>query len=519
MMRNRCKTVVTLGLAFVLCAAMSFTPIGAVDVYGASNDGLAYEDFEGKKVDELKKDSDTKAYAEDPELYRYYDVDKKGKLREKEVELDEVDKFIQEMDKNAEGITDTRIAAMNDDMTAVGCGVSGLGKAETPSKYKNFKRHNCIDISWWQGDISKKSWEKVRAAGVKNVFIRTSYTSLSSFKLNPDSKFKQNLERAYDAGIKVGVYHFSQALSEKEAKKEANYVLNIIADYKDKIKLPVVLDYETNSAGRLNMKKLKSLSSQGLTPKICMAFCEKIKEAGYKQMIYANYTMLTKYMDYKTLQKKYRIWLANYTTNGKATTYEGEFWAWQYSSSGKVNGLKGSIDINYIFSNGQGGSKVRTITDTSGTTTKKTTTTTKKPTTTTTTKATTTTTTAAASPDVLYRAKVTADSLNYRTGPGVSYKKKGEYKEGDKVNVVGISGSWSKLDTGYYVYSYYLKKLKYPYKAVTTCEVNYRTGPGVSYTKIGTYKKGKKITIVSSKNGWAKMDNGYYLYKDYTKKL
>lgn len=506
-MRKAWKTVFTLGLVFVVCAAMSFTPIAASDVSAASSDGMAYEDFEGKDVDELKNSSDTKAYAEDPELYRYYDVDQKGKLSEKEVELDEVDKFIQEMDENAEGITDTRIAEMNDNMTAVGCGVSGLGKAQTPEKYKKYKRHHCIDISWWQGDISKESWKKVKAAGVKRIIIRTSYTSLGSFTLNKDSKFKQNLERAYDLGIKIGVYHFSQALTKKEAEREADYVLGIIGPYKDKIKLPVVFDYETNSAGRLNMKKLKSLSAKGATPKICMAFCDKIKKAGYKPMIYANYTMLSKYMDYKTLQKKYRIWLANYTTNGSATTYSGDYWMWQYSSSGKVNGLKGSIDINYIFTNGQGGSKVKTTTGKSGSTSK------------TSTKSTTTTATSASSSKVLYRAKVTADSLNYRTGPGVNYKKKGSYKKGDKVNVIGISGSWSKLENGYYASSYYLKKLKYPYKAKTTTEVNYRTGPDASYTKKGTYKKGTIITIVSSKNGWAKMDNGYYLYKGYTKKL
>ncbi|MBQ1289518.1 MAG: SH3 domain-containing protein, partial [Erysipelotrichaceae bacterium] len=98
------------------------------------------------------------------------------------------------------------------------------------------------------------------------------------------------------------------------------------------------------------------------------------------------------------------------------------------------------------------------------------------------------------------------------------YKKKGSYKEGDKVYVMGTSGSWSKLDNGYYVFSSYLKKMTYPYKAITTETVNYRTGPDVSYTKKGQYKAGVKIIIVSRKGDWVKMDNGYYMFRDYTKK-
>ena len=304
MMRKTFKTVITFGLAFVLYSTMSFTPVLTSTVSAESSD-MAYEDFEGKNIDKLKQDSDTKAYAEDPELYRYYQTDKKGNLREKEVELDEVDKFIQEMDKNAEGITDTKMARMSDDMTAVGCGVSGVGKAQTPSKYSKYKRFNCIDISWWQGDISKDSWQKIKKAGVKRVIIRTSYTSLGSFTLNKDSKFKKNIERAYEAGMLIGVYHFSQALTVKEAQKEADYIINIIEPYRSMIKYPVVFDYETNSAGRLNMKKLKSLCAKGTSPKICMAFCDRVKDAGFKPMVYANYTMLTNYLDYKTLQKKY----------------------------------------------------------------------------------------------------------------------------------------------------------------------------------------------------------------------
>ena len=512
-MSKRIRSFVVFGLAFVLCVSMSFTPVMAYQASAGSSDELTYEDFEGKNVEKLKKHKDTKKLVEDPELYRYYEVNKKGDLKEKKVELDEVDKFIQQMDKNAEGISDTRIAKMNSSMNCVGCGVSGLGKAETPSKYSQYVRCNCLDISWWQGNISKSSWKKIKDAGVKYVILRTSYTSLSKFSLNEDSKFAQNIERAYNEGIKVGVYHFSQAITVKEAKKEADYTLNIIEPYKDKIKLPVVLDYETNGAGRLNMPKLKKLWASGDSTKICSAFCDKVKEAGYKPMVYANYTMLNNYMDHKSLEKKYRIWLANYTTKGTATTYPGEYWMWQYSSSGKVNGLSGCIDMNYIFKNGQGGSKVKlkkSATESGSTGNSTTTAATTKPTTVPTTAA----TTAAGS----YRAK-TIEEANYRTGPGTNYKVKGAYKKGTIVTVVGTSGSWSKLDTGYYIFSALLKKTKYPYKVRTTDELNYRSGPGTEYDVLGTYKKGKKLTIVSKKKDWGKTKKGYFVYLKFTEKI
>ena len=503
------KAFAVLALAGVLSFSMTLTPVMTYEAHAASSDDMSYEDFEGKNVNKLKKNEDTKALAEDPELYRYYEADKNGKLSEKKVEPDQVDKFIQEMDKNAEGISDTRLTKMSDDMMCVGCGVSGLGKAEIPSKYKNCKRYHAIDISWWQNDISAANWKKVKDAGVTHVIIRTSYTSLSSFTLNKDSKFATNISRAYDAGMKIGVYHFSQATTVAEAEKEAQYTIDILKDYKSKIKLPVVFDYETNSAGRLNMSKLKKLAADGTSTKICKAFLDKVKAAGYTPMLYANYTTLKNYLDYKGLQKTYRIWLANYTTNGTATTYPGEYWMWQYSSSGKVNGLSGSIDINYIFENGQGGSASQTEPPEE------------------TTSSTDTGSTGPTEPSFTvkpvkpYKAK-TKCKLNFRTGPGTNYEKKGTFRKGKVLNVVGKSGSWSQLKNGRFVKTKRLQKItnnsSSSYKVKTTTNLNYRKGPGTSYKVLGSYSKGKVLTITSKKNGWGKTSKGY-VFLAYTKKL
>ena len=507
-MTKSIKTFLISGLAIVLGLSMTLTPVITERVHGASTDDITYEELEGEKVEQLKKDEEKSILVEDPELYRYYEVDDKGKLREKEVELDEVDKFIKEMDENAEGISDTTISEMSDNMSCVGCGVSGLGKAQIPSKYSKYKRYNCLDISWWQGNISADSWKKIKKAGVTHVIIRSSYTSLSKFALNMDSKFANNVNRAYDAGIKVGVYHFSQATTVAEAEKEAAYTLKAIENYKSKIKLPVVLDFETNSSGRLNMSKLKKLAANGTSTKICNAFCEKVKAAGYTPMVYANYTMLNNYMDYKSLQKKYRIWLANYTTKGTATTYPGEYWMWQYSSSGKVNGLSGCIDMNYIFDNGQGGSSTNTSTTSPADETDYD-------------EAWETANETNESGDFVVKSvtpykAMAADDLNYRTGPGTNYSIVGTFNKGKILNVVGVSGKWFKLRNGYFVKSSYTLKIQ---KARTTKTIPYRKGPGTNYKKVGTYEKGKLLNIVQEKNGWAKLRNGYYVKAKYTKKL
>ena len=215
----------------------------------------------------------------------------------------------------------------------------------------------------------------------------------------------------------------------------------------------------------------------------CKAFCDYIKSAGYTPMVYANYVTLTEYLDYKTLQSSYRIWLANYTTNGKATTYPGDYWMWQYSSSGKVNGLSGSIDINYIFDNNQGAQVTPPVSQ--------------------------------VTPPAQVKSYkiVTRCKMNIRTGPSTSKKIVGTAKKGQAVYATSISGRWAKLTNGYYMS---LSNCKYTAK--TTTDVNYRKGPGTKYKRVGTYGKGKTLTVTSVKtNGWAKLSNGRYVYAKYLK--
>ena len=105
----------------------------------------------------------------------------------------------------------------------------------------------------------------MKADGISFVFIRCSYTSLKSFNLHTDPKFKANVTAAAAAGLKVGVYHYSGATSATEAKKEANYVVNLLKPYKSKITLPVMFDYEPGERVTANYKKTSKTRSKNLS--------------------------------------------------------------------------------------------------------------------------------------------------------------------------------------------------------------------------------------------------------------
>ena len=456
-------------------------------------EGSALEGLGGMNISDIENDPEISWVLDDPTFYRYYDVDEDGLISEKKVDLDEVEEFLMNADANADGIDDTDNVETDGDITAMGGGVTGLGKAQTPSKYKSYTRYHCIDISWWQGKVSDANWKKIKAAGVTHAIIRCGYSTLKGGDHNSDSTFSNNLNGAYKAGIKVGVYYYSTAISAAEAKSEAQYTVSLIKSYKSKITLPVVFDYETG--GRLTAKVMKSVGT-----KSCIAFCDTIKAAGYTPMVYANYNPLCNFIDYKTLKSKYKMWLANYTTNGVATTYPGEYWMWQYSSSGRVNGLSGNIDINYIFEpKSQSSSPAPAPAPAASSSSSS-----SQP------------AAAPAKPAATEQHKaVTTCEMKYRKGPSKKKKKVGTYKKGTTIYIKSFHGNWAKMTNGYYINRSHLK-----YKAVVvTDKVNYRKGPGKKYKKKGSYKAGKIVTIVKVHDGWAKMDNGRWLKVKHTKIL
>lgn len=195
-----------------------------------------------------------------------------------------------------------------------------------------------IDVSKWQADID---WKKVKAAGVKYVFIRCGYTSLSAkFAMYEDPYFVQNIKGAYNAGIEVGIYFFTNSITVKEAQKEAEKTLEIIDDYKHMITLPVVYDYEAFS----NAYRAYGTPKEQVT-KNAFAYMETIQGAGYKPMYYGSPNFLASSFEVSKLTD-YDCWLANYTTK---TSYTGDYIYWQYSSTGRVDGIAGNVDCNFYY--------------------------------------------------------------------------------------------------------------------------------------------------------------------------
>lgn len=190
-----------------------------------------------------------------------------------------------------------------------------------------------IDVSKWNGNID---WNAVKNSGVSYVIIRCGYRGSSQGSLIEDPKYKSNIQGATKAGLKVGVYFFTQAVNEIEAVEEASMVLSLIKGYK--LSYPVFLDVES-SGGRAD-----SISKETRTA-VCKAFCQTIKNSGYAAGVYANKTWLNSYIDAGQLGA-YRIWLAQYASQ---PSYAGRYDMWQYSSKGKVSGISGNVDMNLSY--------------------------------------------------------------------------------------------------------------------------------------------------------------------------
>ena len=193
-----------------------------------------------------------------------------------------------------------------------------------------------IDVSYYQGKID---WEKVKASGIEFAIIRLGYRGYGQEgKLVEDQMAYENLEGALDAGLKVGVYFFSQAITVEEAVEEAEFVLKRIKVYD--ITMPVVFDWEYISEEARTAK----MDRRTLTD-CYKAFCEKIAEAGYTPMAYFN-SYQSRQLMYLHELEDYPFWLALYSDR---MTYPYRFEMWQYTDSGRVPGIEGNVDINLYF--------------------------------------------------------------------------------------------------------------------------------------------------------------------------
>ncbi len=190
-----------------------------------------------------------------------------------------------------------------------------------------------IDVSKWNGTID---WNAVKNSGVSYAIIRCGYRGSSAGKLIQDPQFEANIKGATEAGLKVGVYFFSQAVNEIEAVEEASMALEQIKGYQ--LSYPVFIDVEA-SGGRGD-----ALDTAARTA-VCKAFCTTIQNAGYTAGVYSNKLWMEGKIDMGSLNA-YKVWLAQYAA---APTYGGKYDLWQYKADGSISGIKGNVDLNISY--------------------------------------------------------------------------------------------------------------------------------------------------------------------------
>lgn len=185
-----------------------------------------------------------------------------------------------------------------------------------------------IDVSVHNGSID---WQKVKNAGVQFAILRAGYGREMSQK---DARFEENYRNAKAAGIPVGAYWYSYAMSEDEARLEADVFLSVIKG--KQFEMPVYFDVEEKKQFDLGKEKVSA---------IMRAFLEKVEKAGYFVGLYGSASSLTTHTA-DDIKSRYTIWLAHWA---EQTNYSGDYGIWQYSSEGKVNGISGNVDLDIAY--------------------------------------------------------------------------------------------------------------------------------------------------------------------------
>lgn len=201
-----------------------------------------------------------------------------------------------------------------------------------------------IDVSEWQKSID---WNVMKDQGVEFAIIRVGYRGYVSAKLVEDSQARKNLEGAKAAGIRVGVYFYSKALNESEARQEADFIKNVVGN--TSLDLPVFMDVEYD--GEEDRLWNASLSNERQTSIVC-AFIDECAKYGYSAGIYASANVLKKRMNADEIADKGYVWLAHWTDD---TNYSGRYNFWQYNGSAGgvvLNGAYGALDTDVWYDDG-----------------------------------------------------------------------------------------------------------------------------------------------------------------------
>lgn len=198
-------------------------------------------------------------------------------------------------------------------------------------EYKTNNNKIGIDISKWQENIDFKA---IKDAGCEFVMIRVGLSKKGDNTIYEDEMFEKNVKGAIENNLPVGVYFYSNAVNEKQAKKEATWVLNKIKKYD--ITLPVAFDWENFSnfnEFNLSLFDLDLISKE---------FTKEVNKKGYKTVLYGS----KNYLNNMWIYNKEDIWLAHYTKN---TDYDKKYVMWQLCENGIIDGIKDTVDIDILY--------------------------------------------------------------------------------------------------------------------------------------------------------------------------
>ncbi len=193
-----------------------------------------------------------------------------------------------------------------------------------------------VDISRYQGEVD---FYQLKDAGIDFVMLRVGARGYSSGEIMMDETFADNIQKASEAGLDIGVYFYSQAVTQEEAVEEANVVIQSLGEYK--LQYPVAFDMEYVENDTARVEALSRVDKTNITK----AFLDTIQAAGYRAMIYGDKEWLIKRIDLSKLNA-YDIWLSQ---DAEIPDYPYKFAMWQYTTSAQVNGIDGYANLNICF--------------------------------------------------------------------------------------------------------------------------------------------------------------------------
>lgn len=214
------------------------------------------------------------------------------------------------------------------------------------SQYETDEITTGIDVSEFQGNID---WKAVADSGIDFAMIRVGYRGMKNGEIKEDACAKYNLQEASKNGLKIGAYFFSTAVTEEEAKEEAEWTKNLLSGY------PVTYPVAYNCEGFQNPSSRQFDLSVEERTKLADAFLKSIEEGSYTGMFYAAKNELddNNLWNADDLSLNYRIWVAQYSDQTwpekTKSDYTGDHVMWQYTNQGKMDGIKGAVDFNVAY--------------------------------------------------------------------------------------------------------------------------------------------------------------------------